>query len=214
MNERSGSTGTVDEKNNLQITPELIRPGNPAILTGNRVPVSFASRILQVSGNQLRLLNTVPYTLISRFVESESFILQVDLLKIAGSTLESDGKNFILTVDTVESINETRTDERFSFSTDENVRCEILNPMDEETILSKTVMDMSTSGFSLRTFSSSKLFKPGITFRSIKISIGAKPYATRDARSVYQRQYMDENGNMYQQVGLQFTDIESNDQTQ
>lgn len=196
------------------VTPEIVRPGHPAILTGNSVPISFASKILQVSGDNIRLLNIVPYTHISKFMKSSSFVLQVDLLKITGQGISSDGKNFILAVDSVESINETRTDERFGFTADENVSCELTNPMDEETVLTKPILDMSTSGFSLRTFSSSKLFKPGTVFRSIKISIGNKLYSIRNAKAIYQRQYMDENGAMYQQVGLQFTDSEHYDKTQ
>ena len=159
------------------------------------------------------MANTVPFNLISAFVKSNQFWIQVDLLRIHSDRLESDGKNFIFHASKVDSISETRGDERFGFSSDENVRCEFTNPEDEETLMVKPVLDMSASGFSLRTATNSQLLKPGRKINKVKILIGDKLYSEHGAEAVYQRRFMDENGKLHQQVGLKFTTVKPNDKT-
>lgn len=182
-----------------------VEPGQKAIITGDGIDISFGSRVIAVSGNRLTIANTVPFDLISRFVKSQRFSIQVDLLRIHADSAGSDGKNFIFTGTRVDAINETRGDERFSFSSDEHVSCSFTNPEDNETELVKPVLDMSASGFSLRTAAGSMLLKPGRKLHGIRITIGDRLYAQRDAEAVYQRKFMDEDGMLYQQVGLKFT---------
>jgi hypothetical protein len=184
--------------------PRHIRNGSHAVMSSSSLDISFATRVLDVSDETLVLANTVPFEMISSFTKSRSFTLLVDLLRIQTDKLESDGKNMVFKAKQIDSVSETRGDERFTFASDENVRCEILNPADEETLLVKQVLDMSASGFSLKTHASSKLFYPGSQFRAIKVMIGSKLYTTRDAVAVYQRKFMDEDGKMYQQAGFKF----------
>jgi hypothetical protein len=191
-----------------------VEAGQSAIVSGNGVDVSFGTRVIAVEGDRLTLVNTVPFAMISKFVKSSRFSIQVDLLRIHADQVESDGKNLVFKAAAVDSISETRSDERFSFSRDEHVTCEFLNPEDNETVLVKPVLDMSASGFSLRTSPGSQLFTPGRKLAGIRILIGDRPYSTRDAETVYQRKYMDENGTLHQQVGLKFTTAGGNEKTQ
>ncbi len=192
---------------------ESIRIGHAAIISGDGLEISFGSRILHIDGNRLNVANTVPFGLISAFAKSKKFVVQVDLLQILSDKVESDGKNFIFHATKVDSISDTRGDERFNFSSEENVRCELVNPEDEETILTKPVLDMSASGFSLRTGASSTLFKPGRNIGMVKIMIGEKLYSESESEAVYRRRFMDENGKMHQQVGLKFITAKKNDKT-
>ena len=183
---------------------DAAQPSRQAMISGDGLPISFGSRILRVDGNRLNVVNTVPFGLISDFSKSQNFVIQVDLLRILSERLESDGKNFIFQATKVESISDTRGDERFNFSSEENVRCEFTNPEDEETILTKQILDMSASGFSLRTGAKSTLLMPGRKIEKVRILIGEKLYSESGAESVYQRKFMDENGKMHLQVGLKF----------
>ena len=192
---------------------EFVKPSQPAIISGNGLDISFGTRIIAVKDKLVHVANTVPFNLISSFVKSNQFWIQVDLLRIHSDKLESDGKNFIFHTTKVDSISETRGDERFGFSSDENVRCEFTNPEDEETIMVKPVLDMSASGFSLRTAINSQLLKPGRKISKVKILIGDKLYSEHEAEAVYQRRFMDENGKLHQQVGLKFTMVKPNDKT-
>lgn len=192
---------------------EFVKPSQPAIISGSSLDISFGARIIAVKDKLVHVANTVPFNLISAFVKSNQFWIQVDLLRIHSDKLESDGKNFIFHTTKVDSISETRGDERFGFSSDENVRCEFTNPEDEETIMVKPVLDMSASGFSLRTAINGQLLKPGRTINKIKILIGDKLYSEHAAEAVYQRRFMDENGKLHQQVGLKFTTVKPNDKT-
>ncbi len=191
-----------------------VHAGQAAIVSGNMVDISFGTRVIEVSGNRLTLVNTVPFAMISEFVKSPRFSIQVDLLRIHAEAVGSDGKNLVFKATKVDSISETRGDERFTFSSDEHVTCEILNPEDNETLLVKPVLDMSASGFSLRTSPGSKLFTPGRKLTGIRIIIGDRTYSTGNAEAVYQRRYMDENGTLHQQVGFKFTTAGKNEETQ
>jgi len=193
---------------------EVAKPNRPVILAGEGLPISFGSRISRVDGNRLNIVNTVPFSLISNFSKSKNFVIQVDLLRILSDRLESDGKNFIFHATKVESISDTRSDERFNFSSEENVRCEFTNPVDEETVLVKQVLDMSASGFSIRTGAKSTLLVSGRHIEKVRILIGEKLYSESAAEAVYQRKFMDENGKMHLQVGLKFLTAKTNDKTQ
>lgn len=184
--------------------PRHIRAECHAVMSSSSLNISFATRVLEVTGDRLVVANTVPFTMISSFTKSSEFTLLVDLLRIQTDRVESDGKNMVFMARQIESISETRGDERFTFSSQEHVRCEMLNPADEETMLVKQVLDMSASGFSLKTHANSALFSPGRHFRAIKVMIGSKLYTTRDAIAVYQRKFIDEDGKMYQQAGFKF----------
>ena len=195
-------------------TGTSVHSGQAAIVSGNEVDLSFGTRVIAVSGDRLTLVNTVPFAMISGFVKSTRFSIQVDLLRIHAEAVESDGKNLVFKAASIDSISETRSDERFTFSIDEHVACEILNPEDNETLLLKPVLDMSASGFSLRTSPGSRLFNPGRKLTGIRIIIGDRTYSIRDAETVYQRRYMDEHGALHQQVGLKFTTAGKNEETQ
>ncbi len=192
---------------------DAAQPNRPAIVSGDGLSISFGSRILRTEGNLLYVANTVPFSLISTFSKSQNFVIQVDLLRILSDRLESDGKNFIFHATKVDSISDTRSDERFNFSSEENVRCEFTNPEDEETILVKQVLDMSASGFSLRTWAKSTLFMSGRQIHNVRILIGDKLYSESGAETVYQRRFMDENGKTHLQVGFKFLTAKTNDKT-
>lgn len=198
----------------IQQILNVVKPDRPAMISGDGLPISFGSRVLRADGNRLNIVNTVPFSLISAFSKSQTFVIQVDLLRILSDRVESDGKNFIFHATKVESISDTRGDERFNFSNEENVRCEFTNPEDEETILTKQVLDMSASGFSLRTGAKSTLLVPGRQIEKVRILIGEKLYSESRAETVYQRKFMDENGKLHLQVGLKFLAANSNDKTQ
>jgi hypothetical protein len=187
-----------------QNLPRHVQTGKHAVISASNLEISFATQVLGVSGERLTLSNTVPFDMISSFVKSKDFTILIDLLRIHADRVESDGKNMVLRATVIESIGETRGDERFTFAREENVLCELLNPADGETTLVKQVLDMSASGFSLKTHASSRLFAPGKTFEGIRVTIGSKLYATRDAVAVYQRKFLDTDGKIYQQAGFKF----------
>lgn len=199
MNQGNSSAGV----NAIELEKH-VRKGAATMVSGDNLDISFAARVLGVHGDTLTIANTVPFDLISRFANSKNFTLLVELLRIRSDKVTSDGKNMIFRAETVDSVGDTRSDERFTFASDENVRCEFTNPADNETQLSKQVLDMSASGFSLKTFPGSTLFQPGTEIPGMRILIGNKLYSTRNAVSVYQRKFMDEDGKMYQQAGFKF----------
>ena len=67
------------------------------------------------------------------------------MVRFQSDRIASDGEHIVFPLKDDAVIEETRQSERFSFTADERVVSEILNPFDGETRLSKSVMDMSAT---------------------------------------------------------------------
>ena len=124
--------------------------------------------------------------------------------RLIATTISGDGQDIIFPLKKDSVIEETRQSERFSFTAEEKVICEILNPYDGSTKLSKSVMDMSATGLSLRTTFESKLFRPGTQLEDIKVLIGGEPYTQTSGTVVYTRKLLDLKNHLRLQVGIQF----------
>ena len=90
------------------------------------------------------------------------------------------------------------------FTADERVIVEILNPFDGETRISKSVMDMSATGLSLRTTFESQLFRPDTYLPTMRVLVDGELYKKGSGRVVYRRKLMDLNGQIRSQVGIKF----------
>lgn len=126
------------------------------------------------------------------------------MLRFSANRLKTDGIHLIFTVRADTVADETRQAERFPFTADEMVICELLNPVDGETHLSKTVLDMSALGISIQTTGEGKLFTAGRRLPTIKIMIDGKLYNQTSGEVVYRRKLMDPKGHLRMQVGIRF----------
>ncbi len=178
----------------------------PLFLAGTAVSVSFETRIIGLLPHGVILLNSVPYDLIHRFRTSESFSLQVGMTRFQSLSLRTDGANLILGLNADSAIEETRQYERFSFSSTEDVTVEIINPFDQETLITRPVMDMSKNGMSFRTYQTSELFKRGRYLPQISVKTNGEIYRSGKGSVVYSREVIDIRGQRRIQVGIKFED--------
>ena len=172
--------------------------------SAQNLDITFETRIIAVQSDHVVLLNKIDPPNISRVTSSKRFGLQCHMLRFESNNIETDGENIIFPIKENSSITDTRQAERFPFTKEERVICEILNPIDRETKLKKTIIDMSATGVSLRTAFESKLFAPGTVFDELRVLIDGKPYTKTKAKVVYQRKLMDFKGLMRLQIGMQF----------
>ena len=173
-------------------------------LSGSGCDVSFQTTILKVEEDRVVLMNSVPPEMVSQLWKSEKFMLQVNMARFAADRIESDGVNIVFHIKSLKLIEETRASERFSFTAEERVVCEFLNPFDQETWISKSVMDMSSTGLSVSASMVSCLFKEGVHFDTMKIVIDGEPYTVTSGTVVYVRKVMETKGKMRAQVGFKF----------
>jgi len=190
--------------NSLEVLQQCMNEKTPVTFASTNVDIVFQTYILEVTNDHVSLQNRVPPEYISKTVESESFSLQANMLRFSSTKIESDGENILFPFGELTEIEETRQTERFPFTMDEQVVCEIKNPYDRETILSKQVLDMSSSGLSIRSPKPSKLFIAGTKFDKIRILIDGEVYTQTPATVVYSRKLFDLSGALRVQVGLKF----------
>ncbi|MDA9951389.1 hypothetical protein N9D31_02325 [Oligoflexaceae bacterium] len=171
--------------------------------SGANKDIVFQTHILSVGSEQIALKNKVPPAYIREVISSKEFYVQFEMARFIANSVETDGENIIFPLKDLVQVDETRETERFPFDQEESVICELLNPFDKTTILSKSVMDMSSAGLSLRTNFPSKLFKAGTFFDSMRVTIDGELYKAASGRVVYSRKMLDLKGKLKVQVGFQ-----------
>lgn len=189
---------------NRELLIEACREKRPVLLLGDGLPITFQTYVLAVTEEKLLVENRIRPKFINKFASSKSFGLQVRMVRFQSDHIGSDGEHMVFPLKETTVIEETRQAERFAFSADERVVSEILNPFDGETRLTKSVMDMSATGLSLRTTFESKLFEADTYLPSIRVLIDGELYKQGPGRVVYRRKLMDLTGHLRTQVGIKF----------
>jgi hypothetical protein len=131
-------------------------------------------------------------------------MIQVQMIRFQADRIDSDGQHIVFPLKAMSVIEETRQSERFPFTAEERVICELLNPFDGETRIFKNVMDMSATGLSMRTRFESRLFSPGTVIPEIKVLIDGKLYTSVSGTIVYNRKLLTHKGRLRLQVGVKF----------
>ncbi|MCB9228692.1 MAG: hypothetical protein H6618_03690 [Deltaproteobacteria bacterium] len=173
-------------------------------LSCTEVPVTFESRVVRMDGKTISLLNTVTPDFIRQVSKSSSFSIQIGNQKILTDQILTDGKYIMFPVPEASPGKNLRTEERVLFSDPDTCYCEILNPVDQQTILRKPILDLSRSGVSIRNDKETLLFTPGIIFQKIDIYVKNKKNDTFSGKVVYQRKLINIKGYASVQVGLKF----------
>jgi hypothetical protein len=180
----------------------------PVLLTGDGLPITFQTYVLATASDHIVLENRIGPEYIKRFRSSQGFIVQAQMTRFKSKSLKIDGQNLIFPIDDESVIGETRQSERLAFALEERVVAELLNPFDGETRVTKSVMDISANGLSLRTSFDSALFKPGVELPVLRIMIDGTLYRETKGTIVYNKRFVDLSGQLRIQVGVKFQDTE------
>lgn len=180
---------------------EAIKKNPILFLSVSGVSIVFQCEILSLQENSLILKNTIPYEYINAVRHSKVFDLQVGSFRLQTDKIKSNGKDLIFPFTDISSIENSRKSSRFTFSPQENVACEIINPYDRQTILRKQLLDMSSSGLSLITFYESNLFTKDLKL-SLTILIEGRLYSKREGSVVYSRIICDTKGQLKKHIGI------------
>jgi len=183
---------------------EVLEQKGSVFLSSGGVDITFQTRIRRLTPEKIVLENTVRPEFITNFAAAKRFALLVRMVRFQSEDIATDGEDIIFPLRENSVVQETRQSERFPFSADERVVCELLNPFDNETRTQRAVMDMSATGLSLRTTFDSGLYRPGTLFPELRVLIDGKPYTQSAGRVVYTRKLMSPKGQLRFQVGIKF----------
>ena len=194
----------VEVASSQKAIEEALRLRQAVFISGDGLAITFQTFVIAREPDGLVLANHISPMYIGDFMNSRAFSLQVGMVRFQSEKITSDGQNVIFPLKKDSVIEETRQSERFYFTTDERVIVEILNPFDGETRISKSVMDMSATGLSLRTTFESQLFRPDTYLPTLRILVDGELYKKGSGRVVYRRKLMDLGGQIRSQVGIKF----------
>lgn len=188
----------------FQLIRECAGKKTPIFFSVEGLDVVFQTQILVIRDDSIVLANSVPPLYITKVVNSPKFFVQIQMIRFVSEEINSDGVNIVFPLKSLKPIEDNRTSKRFPFDADEKVIVEVTNPFDCETILRKSVIDISSTGLSIRSPVNSELYQPGTKFRNMKVIIKGKVYNESDGTVIYRRKFLDQEGQSYYQVGFKF----------
>lgn len=194
---------TVDAKHK-EILRQCCARKTPVFFAADGVDVLFETSILSVIDDGVMLANNIPPEYITRTIGAQRFSVQAQMVQLVSENIHSDGVNIVFPFRTLKAMEETRQTERVTFSPGEKVTVEMVNPLDHETVLTKSVIDLSDAGLSIRTTPQSQLYQPGLFFDDMKIYVNGKLKQKAGGRVVYQRLFLNQSGKRFRQVGFRF----------
>ena len=183
---------------------ECAESKEPVLFSAEGINIGFQSFVLKIADDEMVLKNTVKPEYISRIVASKCFFVQMQMMRFSSDKISSDGCHIVFPLESLKVIKDTRQSERKILDFSKHVVLEIINPFDNETLISRSVLDISETGLSIRAPIPSKLYESGTLFKDMIIKIDQKDYKKCDGKVVYNRQFFDISGNSYTQVGIQF----------
>ena len=192
------------DENTFQLVKKAIQKKDSVYFTTKNVPITFQTRIISQNKNHFTVFNAVSPEYIKAIMDSKNYFLQISTHRFHCERIESDGEHILFPIKHASLLKDIRQEQRFSFSDDQKVFCEILNPYDMQTILRKPIIDLSASGVSIRNYFESELFKPKTHLPEIKILIDNEEHASHSGEIIYTRQLMNIKREKSIQVGIKF----------
>ncbi|MFW7377585.1 MAG: hypothetical protein ACOH5I_02100 [Oligoflexus sp.] len=202
----------MDHINNsiFELIRECTDKRTPIFFSADGLDVVFQTQILVIRDDTIVLANSVPPQYITEVVKSSKYFVQIQMIRFVSEEINSDGVNIVFPLKSLKPIEDNRSAKRFPFEADEKVVVAMLNPYDKETVLHKSVIDISSTGLSIRSPVNSELYTPGTKFHNMKVIIKGKVYNQSDGTVIYKRKFLDQEGNSYYQVGIKFESHEAN----
>ncbi|MFK7822528.1 MAG: hypothetical protein AB8G05_00100 [Oligoflexales bacterium] len=193
----------LDEKT-FMLVKKAIQKKDSVYFTTKNVPITFQTRIIAQTKNHFTVFNAVSPEYIKAIMDSKNYFLQISTHRFHCEKIESDGEHILFPIKHASLLKDIRQEQRFSFSDDQKVFCEILNPYDMQTILRKPVIDLSASGVSIRNYFESELFKAKTHLPEIKILIDNAEHTSHSGEIIYIRKLMNLKREKSIQVGIKF----------
>ncbi len=198
---------TVDDAT-MEVIREAVQRKTLVYFSANGVKTVFQTQVLSIRSRYVVLHNSIPPEFIARVMDSKEFYLKIQSMRFVCEELSTDGVHLLYPLDNMRVIDDNRNAKRFNFGTQDGAFFEVINPIDQETLLRKSLLDMSSTGLSFRTPIESELYAPGRRFEKMRIFMEGKFHSEASGQVVYQQSFLTKDGKSYCQVGFKF------DQTQ
>ncbi|MGE0174244.1 MAG: hypothetical protein AB7T49_15715 [Oligoflexales bacterium] len=187
----------------IEEVQHFIAEKKPVFFSTDKVPILFQTKIVWADASSIVLANTISPEHITQVVNSGQFFLQLEMTRFSSSKISTDGVHVIFPWTSLQPIQESRKEIREIFK-EETAVVEFVNPADKTTKLSKSILDMSSTGLSMRVPQNSKLFEPGLQISKMTVVKGGKAVRTVSGKVVYRRLFYSNVQKLFAQVGIKF----------
>lgn len=174
------------------------------LFSASSMNAAFQTHIVSIHENNLIISNTIPPKHITQIVKSNTFIVQLDMIRCVSNEIHSDGVNIVFPLNRLKILEDNRGAPRRMVRGKESATLRFVNPIDKVTVLEKKVLDISTTGLSFANPIESKLYSKGRELYDLDVMIGNKKTHYEKASIIYNRTLFGEDGRSHVQVGLQF----------
>ena len=188
----------------MDLIRESVQRKTLVYFSANGIKTVFQTQVHSIRSRFVVLFNSIPPESISRVMESSEFFLKIQSIRFVCDQLTTDGVHLLYPLDNMRVIDDNRNAKRINFGTKDAAFIEVLNPLDQETLLRKSLLDMSSTGLSFRTPIESELYTPGRRFEKMRIFMEGKLHSEASGQVVYQQSFLTKDGKSYCQVGFKF----------
>ena len=194
------------EYKDLNLLESAFRHNDACFLGTDSLTPIFETRILNFDESKrvLDLYNSVPYSLISKFMSGTIFSLRTGVLKYQSHQLSAGGDRFRFQLEGNGLIYDDRHHER-QVSLSRFKWCQILNPYDLSTLLNYGVIECTEWGMSLLAVRASLLFERQTKFEHIKLISETGDEKIRQGQVAYCRNIISIDGKNGYQIGIRFS---------
>ncbi len=193
----------------LELIRESVMRKTLVYFSASNVKTVFQTQVHSIRSRSVVLVNSIPPEFIARVMDSDQFFLKIQSIRFVCDEIATDGVHLLYPIDDMRLIDDNRSAKRFHFGGKETAYLEMVNPIDGETTLKKTLLDMSSTGLSFRTPIESELYSPGRRFDKMRIYMDGKLHSEASGQIVYQQSFLTQDGKSYCQVGFKFDQPQS-----
>lgn len=193
----------------MELIRESVQRKTLVYLAASGVKTVFQTQVHSIRSRFVVLHNSIPPEYISRVLEAKEFGLKIGSIRFACDSLDTDGVHLLYPIENMRLVEDNRNAKRFNFGARDSAYLEVVNPLDQETLLRKNLLDMSSTGLSFRTPIESELYAAGTRFEKMRIFMEGKLHSEASGQVVYQQSFLTKDGKSYCQVGFKFDSPQS-----
>jgi hypothetical protein len=194
----------------MELIRESVQRKTLVYFSANKVKVVFQTQVHSIRSRSVVIHNSIPPEYIARVMDSEQFYLKIQSIRFVCDQVTTDGIHLLYPLDNMRLIEDNRNAKRYNFGTKDAAFIEVMNPLDQETVLRKSLLDMSSTGLSFRTPIESMLYSAGRRFEKMRIYMDGKLHSEVAGQVVYQQSFLTKDGKSYCQVGFKFDSPQNN----
>jgi hypothetical protein len=214
-NSESGAQpNTINRHEIRRILQESFAREEPVVFSPSGVATSFFCLIKDINNDEVVLRNPIKPSLAHAVMNSDLYYIFCRSFKIEALNFSPRGLDLVFSIPESAQLSQERTKERTYYSEKDDAHVIIGHPLDKETEIRRKLIDFSEGGLSFRARKMTSFIQSGRSLPKLKVYCRGQLVTERSGTIVYAAKIVDSSGETYHQVGVQFTDTDTEERHQ